>query len=729
MKGALLLATVASHAFCNWAFAEPLVVRSGEHGEFTRIVAAIPESARWEVEQHGRLVVLEVEGMEEVIDISKVFDRISKNRISDVSLKGSRIEFQLSCDCRVAAFEQGGGLAVLDFARFDVKLDQPFVDSGSPLGALNKVVVDEFVSGYLKFSHNESPSALRHDLEPFSDDLMKELSTAASAGLLVPELSMSKVAEPAVNDTADPGYPPASERRTDETATFRTTNSLDLQALNFRSIVDNGTAHTHCPPDSKLSLRDWADERPMHFQLGEARRDLYLDLDRVDGAVAVDLAQLFIHFGFGLEAQSVLKLMDEKTTRDEILAGIASILDKRTPENAELFRSMLRCDGDIVLWSVLAALPNLEIDSFDPDAALRSLYRLPEHLGSVLGPRLAERLLELDHLEASAAALRSSQGSGTSTSMQGQIVEAKLAISEGNFGHGSQQLERAIVGSSHAVPEALVALIETRSDQGLPVNIHNVELAETYIEEMVGTPNELPLRSAHILGLIGSFQFDAALGSIGSFKDHDSGANAAALYESFFEALTRSSDDVYFLEMIIEHGDGEVRKLPVTQQLNIIRRILHLGFPKFARELLLAIPVELRGIGGRTLEGEIALVMRNPLKAISSLEDLDSRPIRLVRAMAMEDAGEYGSAHLLYEDMSLSVEARRSAWLAEDWNSRILLDDPTLSAIAYLSGSELTLSFALDDILDRGSAALAESESARIAVGTLLSSLEQLAAE
>ncbi|MFT3690623.1 hypothetical protein [Paenirhodobacter sp.] len=65
-------------------WAQQLIVRSGEHGSFSRLVIPYPQGTVWKVDQGPEGIVLAPEGTTFQYDVAEVFRFIPKGRITAV---------------------------------------------------------------------------------------------------------------------------------------------------------------------------------------------------------------------------------------------------------------------------------------------------------------------------------------------------------------------------------------------------------------------------------------------------------------------------------------------------------------------------------------------------------------------------------------------------------------------------------------------------------------------
>ncbi|MEO1239914.1 MAG: hypothetical protein AAFW64_09770, partial [Pseudomonadota bacterium] len=89
-------------------------LRSGEHPGFSRMVIDLGQLPRWSLESNGNSRRLTFDGPSVTVDVSRVFDRIGRKRISSVASGTNEIQFELACACSVTVFGMPGGRLVVD---------------------------------------------------------------------------------------------------------------------------------------------------------------------------------------------------------------------------------------------------------------------------------------------------------------------------------------------------------------------------------------------------------------------------------------------------------------------------------------------------------------------------------------------------------------------------------------------------------------------------------------
>ena len=97
-----------------WATAaqtQDIPVQSGDHGGFTRLVAAIGSDRDWQVMRDGRRLTISFTPAATGFDLSEVFTLITRDRVADVQSDAGLV-IELGCDCSVDITRYLGRYAV-----------------------------------------------------------------------------------------------------------------------------------------------------------------------------------------------------------------------------------------------------------------------------------------------------------------------------------------------------------------------------------------------------------------------------------------------------------------------------------------------------------------------------------------------------------------------------------------------------------------------------------------
>lgn len=125
MKWALWV--LATGLLPSVALANSVVVKSGEHETFSRLVFYHEDEEVSQLSQKEGTVVFMLSNSISEVDSSSVFDFIPAQRVLDVTLNDGRLEIELGCECSIDFVRYAGGVSYLDVKDFPV-------DAGETLG-------------------------------------------------------------------------------------------------------------------------------------------------------------------------------------------------------------------------------------------------------------------------------------------------------------------------------------------------------------------------------------------------------------------------------------------------------------------------------------------------------------------------------------------------------------------------------------------------------------------
>ncbi|MEZ5715420.1 MAG: hypothetical protein R3D85_09745 [Paracoccaceae bacterium] len=114
----LVAAMAAGLAMPATAWAERVIVRSGEHPDFTRIVLTLPPAASFSLESDGNRAQLAVAGIDAQFDLGEAYRRLAAGRVTRM-LPGPEknvLTIEMSCACILDTFRAETDLLVIDIS-------------------------------------------------------------------------------------------------------------------------------------------------------------------------------------------------------------------------------------------------------------------------------------------------------------------------------------------------------------------------------------------------------------------------------------------------------------------------------------------------------------------------------------------------------------------------------------------------------------------------------------
>lgn len=737
------------------SWAQEIVVRTGEHPGFSRIVTAIPNGTEWSVTQTGRSAVFELSSPTARFDISGAFDLIPRDRIESLEARQNRLEITLACDCRIAPSTDQGRFAVLDVTSPGVARPVPFIDiqptatqaerpalveapqalPPQPVRAQNDVFSlvqprQPLAKDLPALAREPTTARDQQTLAEVQQRLTQELGTAATQGLVTPQ---SRTALPVISgaqidtsvfeeDLADAQEPtgPTIAQPVLPASNLRITSSMDLPEVSTLPGQRQSLSGFSCPANSTVDLAGWSDGRPFHAQMAQERQALFGEFDRLNAGAAKNLAQLYLHFGFGAEARQALHLAPEVAQENAILLDIADIMETGFAAPDSVLRSLVDCESDIALWAILS-YETFDIDeSIDPAPSLLALSKLPQHLRVFLGPMLSRKLLAHGDTDAAAMAMRNVERLPLELNATAKLAQAELDFEEGDVTDGKAKLEDVIDDNAEQSPEALIALVETQMELNLPIKPETAGLIEAYAKELQETDIGPALRRAYVLALAKSGQFDRAFDESASLGGNEETEEAVTLRLQLVRELTATAGDVVFLDHVFKLSDRDMARLPPRPKMDLATRLLDLGFAGLSQQVLTTLPDRPINKTRQILAARIALELTQPMAAKAALAQVDGPVVAGLLAEANRMAGNFEAASELFLQTDQAADAAQAAWLADEPQLTQLADDPTFGPAVNLTQSAIEPSTEVNGMIGRSQAALEESEAARQVLQDLL---------
>lgn len=731
------------------AAADPIVVRSGDHDGFTRLVLRLPQDSSWQFREEPGLKTIEITGHDAGFDTSRVFNIIPRDQLVAVQNYPSRLELELACACEANTFIERGNFLVIDI------LDGP------PLPPQVAERPDRFISARPASSFNfgdllwsdfpgSESGAPQSNPEPRQmgeeaaapsstlseeqkalvaatrDQLLRGVGNAASRGILEP-------ATPNLNALLEDATPAPSLEIFDSSETevnvvppdygnIRVTTSRDNPA---NAMPDSGlmTSGAVCAEPHRVAVPSWGGDLDLHSQVGALRRQLYSETDRLNTEVAVELARLYIHFGFGAEAKQALSLSESLTSAHPELVDLADIMEHGYARNPRFVHRFSDCDSPLALWAVMAAQTFPADQILNEQAALRALSSLPPHLKRFIAPILSKRLADYGSLDSASIALRNIEWDQSRGAASAQIAEAKIENKSGNTEEAESILSGVIEENTAETPQATIALIDTLISEGKTVPADVALLVETYAFENRKGPLAQELHRAHVIASAYSGQFAKAFQASQSAISRGNNDILADVQSHTFIALSKLADDITFLDGFFNHLPSPSSNLTPPAIEDVSSRLLDLGFPNDANELMSTVSVAERDDQHRLTQAEIYLALGQPQAALTTLALVRDEPFDDLRAEALLQLGENREAFEVFRSIDAETDAVRSAWLAEEWIELLPPETPVLGDIQSLAREVIAPLNATDGMLEAATSEVESSGNARETLETLLQSV------
>lgn len=695
--------------------AQTIPVRSGEHGGFTRLVLDLDASSDWQLEEQETGFRFIPANPARGFDLSGVYRRITRDRVAEVTQEDGALQVAFGCRCEVVFTRAGSRMIALDIRprnegereggeALPVPPARPAnrgIESDStPETPVEDVAIGPTRERALRLGLTMAgaelplpivPPALPNPeiLRAASADIIAQVGRAASQGLLTPRVMAP--ARPTAPE-ADKGAqtdPPRSDPILDTRPTnVRAVTSIDAAGNALNAIADRMNGGL-CIPDAMLDIRGWAGVNGgLADQVGPLRRRMVTEFDRVDGAAALALARLYIHFGFGAEARALLPLIPPDTATEPVLHALSYVVDEGSFPGPNPFAGQEACDGRSALWALMAAATLEPAVPFDAATILLSFDELPEHLRLHLGPDFAGRLLSAGHADLADDILRRTNRAVETPTPAIALTQAQLLLERDESEAAQAQLETVIETDGPLSPDALVTMVDAAVARQIGVPPDTAERIDALVRENRGTAAEGPLRRALVLahGLNADFESAvAALGAAYAASDTDARAD---LDRKFFRLIAQDANDEWLLRAVFGARKGVESALATDTGNRIAERLIEAGFGARAEPFITRGAEGDSGRARRILRARIALATDRPRRAEADLLGLAGQDVTLLRAMARRQAGDFAQAVALFREAGEMELAEATAFAGGLWSETATLPDDVLSEPAQ-TGEDL----------------------------------------
>jgi hypothetical protein len=438
----------------------------------------------------------------------------------------------------------------------------------------------------------------------------------------------------------------------------------DMLAGNLRNpMTGNGLV---CLPDSAFAVSSWGDDRPIGVQIAEKRARLVGEFDRPNPDLVLDLARLYLYFGFGVEAQAVFRAFPEAKTEEAPLDEIALILDNRHPSKSGVLSAMTECDTAAALWALLAQKEVLPGTTINAAAVNRAFSGLPLHLRKLLGPDVSERLLKLDHADAASSIRNAIARADTDGESELRMIDAQIALASSHPELAENQLEPVALSNSPDAPQALILAIESKLDRSEAVSPALTESAGAMAYELRHAPIGAQLERAHILSLASVSDFVAAFDALREWRKRGQNDLQGATFVSLLQSVTKRGDDQVFMTEITAHLDDPFMILTGMElKLDAADRMGALGFSDLPRKLLEGEPGHT--LRGRRLAARLSLADYDPQRALEIVSGLRDAEAMRLQADALAMMGEHLSAADRFAQTGEVAASARQSWQGGDY--------------------------------------------------------------
>lgn len=732
--------------FPGFSVAQQITVRSGDHGEFTRLVFNIPSETGWEItpsENSSQLrLSLKMESIS--FDTSTVFDRIPRTRVSALTAVPGEasIDIDLACDCTANAFVLNDSMLVVDVTEnlvngfeaggrevaisvsprrletvpLNVQTDlaKIWLGPGARIGP--KKPVSPIVFGLplaSQISDMSRSEQLSPNTEPKAEEvrgqIFDDVANAATQGLLDPTRSLAR--PPRQLDIERRGIDDHHEL---STGAFSDALIIDRNRDEKGRISIGGRL---CVPDKMLSFTKWEeDTSDVSLLLSTRRGAIFGEFDKVNSSVMYSYVKSLLYFGFGAEAREALAMMDD--ARNDVLVALTYLVDG-DPDPSHFFQDQFACEGLAAVWAVIDGTGLSSSAEIDRASVVRGFELLPQHLREHLGPAISKNLADEGFVDIAKEILRRLERMTGEETQSIAFGKAKIDLLEGNEEKAAKSFSDLSISQGPDTAQAIVASVEISERAGSQIPERIVELSAAYSTELRNTEEGPELWEAHLKSLTVNGRFDDALDILNDVEGVE-GDMLRDARNDVYASIFQRADDVSFLKTYFQ-------ELPVVrdtiQDLHLLAaadRLLKLGLPGAALDTLNRLSDPQLEHENRLLQAKSLLELSRPEEAEILLIGLKGQEVSMLRAVARSRMGDHDYARSIYAELGQEEKALVEAWLSGDWPRVSKTEGNPLSPAATMLQAEYELpSIGGVSLSDAEAMFSASSKSREIIVGML----------
>jgi hypothetical protein len=617
--------------------AERVVVRSGEHPGFSRLVLEFDDRPEWKLHvADGKARIVLPAGTWQ-FDTDRVFSLIPRTRITGVAGAPDGLEVHLGCDCQVMAFDVRRNAVAIDVAD-PVLQDQlrnlratsgTGPDTAEPSAASPQAmsiapsatwIQDDIAERILVPRASDAPG--RAAVMTLQVPSAREASPVSAEG--PPDASAPVLATLAegIARAATQGIlrlaPPS--RDTMRNLPMPAATVPDAENLRLRLPGEAAwqpqevPAGSGCKSDAAYDVAAWGPDGVGAAQaIGALRASLAADLDAFNEGRAIDLARLLVSLGFGAEARAVLEAMAPRNPETALLSAMAKVVDGEPSPN-DAFET--DCPGRAQLW---VALSTGKVA--DAEAVRLAVLELPLTLRRHLAPGLISASLAAGDSSTAEAIRASIERAAGPHGARFDLAAARIDA-EREADQGLRRIRGLASEASPASDDALILLLDVANEHGSAVEDAALALAATRADDLRGTAPGRRLEIGLVKALLRNDDFAEAASRVsdaiaaGILPDDE----IAMLAKAFLAALAdRASDSDVLVhasalraELSVLVRDGPVRAA-------IASRLLDLGLPRLAQDYL---PDTSYGAAALALTARERLLSGDAASALAILEGM-----------------------------------------------------------------------------------------------------------
>ena len=688
-----------------------VVVRSGEHPGHSRIVFDFDRLPEWSLLPRPGGYRLEFKPAPPGFDIDRVFRFIPHTRLAGLRVDeaAGAIDLDLACRCVVETMVTRSRALVVDIrdrSDQDTNEDPVAAMTKGPVVLLAGTLPETDPRPNLTVSSNPPPAtgdvesipALPLDLTTTTDlpppldryltqTLAEELARAAAQGMVDADRDLWRAEEligrEAQSDPDESAPEPSAaprESSSEIVPNIRIRNGFDVPFDPAdKSDLPAFASGPSCPDARQFAVTAWADDRPFNLQVGELRSRLVGEFDEPDTKVALDLARLYTHFGFGAEARTVIDNFLPDDTRVTALRTLSRLIE--TGESDGSLVSFGECGGMLPLWAILQEEQGQPPSVVRTESVLMNFSTLPPYLRRILGYRLAARFAARSDF-ASAEMVRFALERISSPDDPSLVLSSSQTAP---IQDRPEDVEAALQDLALSLrPEATSALLlnlEGRLARNERIPVDLIDTASALSFKFAASEEGRQLKEAEIKARLANGDFDAGFRELtvsfseGLLTEPD----VTEIWNWGLRRLLDESDEAAFARQMFEKRTAESLTL-LTEKLRIelSDRLLLLGFPDQAER----VAPPRRSLQDGLFAARLARAAGD-MEEVWRLAQSESDPeAKAFLAETLSAAGRHADAFSIYAELDDGANGVLEAWRAGIWSEVAGLGPEDLASAA-----------------------------------------------
>lgn len=631
------------------------LVRSGEHDNFSRLVVYVPVTQEWTLEESDSGYRLILDGWSTGFDITSIYERMPRTRISSVLADNSQLEILTGCNCiATGSIVEGVGL-IIDVSNVTSQVidavseavSEATEESVIELPALNRLP-------NLNLTEAGSADVTNPELDAFRKSLFEGLGRSASLSLI--DLTEKDSDNDFTGSSAD-----TTLAQVTEDGRVRVSTAIE-EALNSQSDLVQPSSALECPVSRKYEIHDWGNETDFSAQISMVRGSIVDEFDVADPVDVRKLARLYLYFGMGAEARSVLAIFDLPEEEKEIIYSIADILEPRVASSSESLEGATGCEGAVVPWALLVRQPTDKISEAEAKDTVAQFLKWPRHLQRLVGSKLMEALSDANRHESVEILENTLKRQGESLPNDIEIGTVKR---QNDPGQSLDDLLRIVQSGGDGAAEALGLYLELSLANRSAIDADLVELAEAFSRETKGTDISALLMNRRVEALAFLTGTSDALSALNQARTVGLKLEVGLgnrLSEHILER-GKTSDIASFAMYLTESSPGISISISNSQKLS--QALLDNGLPELAGKLYRR-DDESDKTSNR-LDADIAIANGDFISADAILQKLDGNEAIQRRIDILLRNGSAAEAWSQFGSKISGEELTRLAWFAKQW--------------------------------------------------------------